>query len=69
MEYIWLGEGAFSERGLFENARFRSEDAPVLTMYLYELLSYWFQNSCLACLKYMSETIISWQSIPDMKYD
>ena len=37
MEYTWYGEGAFSERGMVENAMYRSEGAPVLTMYLYEL--------------------------------
>ena len=52
---MWLGEGAFSERGVFENAMFRSEDAPVPTMHLYELLSYWFPNLWLACLKCMLE--------------
>ena len=31
-----LARGAFSERGMFGNAICRSEDAPVLTMYLYE---------------------------------
>ena len=36
MEVICLGEGAFSERGMLGNAVYRSEDAPVLTMYLYE---------------------------------
>ena len=63
-EYIWLGEGAFSERGMFENAMYRSEGATVLTMYLYQLLSYWLSNLCSAYL--MLETIISWQSIADM---
>ena len=29
-----LGYGAFSERGMRGNAVYRSEDAPVLTMYL-----------------------------------
>ena len=68
MEYIWLGAGAFSERGVFENAMYRSEDVPVLTMYRYEWLRYWLPNLCSACFKCMLETIISWQSIPDMQY-
>ena len=51
------------------NAMFRSEDAPVPTMHLYELWSYWFPNSWLACLKRMLETITVWQSISDMKYN
>ena len=53
MQYIYLGEGAFSERGMLGNAEYRFDDAPVLTMYLYELFSYWLQNLCLACLECM----------------
>ena len=36
MEYICLGEEAFSERGMLGNAVYRSGDAPVFTMNLYE---------------------------------
>ena len=46
MQYICLGDGAFPERGILGNAVYRSEDAPVLTMYLYELFSYWLLNLC-----------------------
>ena len=36
MEYICLGDGAFSEWGMLGNAVYRSEHAPVLPLYLYE---------------------------------
>ena len=53
MQYICVGEGAFSEGGMLGNAEHRFEDAPVLTMYLYELFSYWLPNLCLVCLECM----------------
>ena len=30
MEYIWLGEGPFSERGMFENAMYRAGGGCIL---------------------------------------
>ena len=43
MEYL-VRWGAFSEWGMFENAIFRSELAPVLMRYLYETYSFWLPN-------------------------
>ena len=62
------GGGAFSERGMLRDAVYRSEDAPVLTMYLYELFNYWLPNLYLACVECLFETTRCYKSIPDMKY-
>ena len=65
LEYMCLGKGAFSERGMLENAVYHSDDAPSLTMYLYELFSYWLLNVCLARLEYLFETTRSCNGIPE----
>ena len=66
--YVIMGGGIFRTGDVWEcNVPFWG--CPLLTMYLYELLSYLFPNSCLACFKRMLKTVISWESIPDIKYN
>ena len=65
-----LREGAFSEGVMRGNTVYHPEDAPVITMYLYELFNYWLLNLCLLCLECLFQTTQSYKSIYTyMKYN